>query len=54
MIDALIFCIAYFDANYFTLLQGFQNLVGLFLEFKYLQGQKKTLQEIVTILLIFK
>ena len=38
----------------FLFLQGFQNLVGLFLEFKYLQGQKKTLQEIVTILLIFK
>ena len=30
----------------FLFLQGFQNLVGLFLEFKYLQGQKKTLQEI--------
>jgi hypothetical protein len=32
-----------FELYFFILLQGFQNLVGVLL--KYLQGQKKTLQE---------
>ncbi len=33
------------DFKYFYFLRGFQNLVGMFLEFKHLQGRKKTLQE---------
>jgi hypothetical protein len=41
-----VFELYFFNGCTLLLLQGFQNLVGVI--FKYLQGQKKTLQDIIS------